>query len=258
MTKTTRHFDYLISLSGFGVIILVWQLASTMNLVDSAIFPGPFAVVSKSFAEIPIDRMLQHIGISLLRAFFGFSLACCLGISIGILTGWYSRLGGILRTPIELIRPIPPLAWIPIAIMWLGLGEASKLLIIFIGSFFPVYTNTYKSIMDIEPGLLKAAQVLGLRGTKLIVRVVIPNSLPDIATGMRIGWSYSFACMIAAELLAADSGLGYMIMEARGFGQIEVIIFGIVLIGLLNLITDMIMQDIVIQRTVLKWQPQKR
>lgn len=241
------------SWAGFITLLLVWQLISTMKLINPAIFPGPMGVVEAALKDVPLNRLLQHIGISLFRVALGFSIGTAAGIIIGVVSGWYYRLGSILRTPIELIRPIPPLAWIPIAIIWLGLGEPSKVLIIFLGAFFPVVTNTYKGMVNIDPNIIRAAQILGLRGRRLLLRIAVPAALPDIATGMRIGWSYSFGCMVAAELIAAKSGLGYLIMNARQTGQIAVIVYGVILIGVINLVTDFVIQEVVIKRR-LKWQ----
>jgi ABC-type nitrate/sulfonate/bicarbonate transport system permease component len=231
----------------------VWQIISTLKLINPAIFPSPMGVIEAALNDVPLNRLLQHVGISLFRVALGFSIGTAAGVIVGIASGWYYRLGSILRTPIELIRPIPPLAWIPLAIIWLGLGEPSKILIIFLGAFFPVVTNTYKGMVNIDPDVIRAAQILGLKGRKLLMRVAVPASLPDTATGMRVGWSYSFGCMVAAELIAANSGLGYLIMNARQTGQIAVIVYGVILIGAINLLTDFIIQEVVIKRK-LRWQ----
>lgn len=238
---------------GFITLLIIWQIISTLELLNPAVFPGPARVVEAAIKDVPLERLMQHIGISLLRVALGFSIGFGAGVILGVTTGWYLQLGSILRAPIELIRPIPPLAWIPLAIIWLGLGEPSKVLIIFLGAFFPVFTNTYKGMLNIDPLIIRAAQTLGLQGRRLLLRVVVPTTLPDIATGMRIGWSYSFGCMVAAELIAAKSGLGYLIMNARQVGQIAVIVYGVILIGIINLITDFIIQEILIKRK-LRWQ----
>ena len=242
-----------VSWLGFITLIIIWQIISMMKLINPVVFPGPAGVIKAAVKDVPLNRLLQHIGISLMRVALGFSLGMALGITIGVASGWYLQLGSILWAPIELIRPIPPLAWIPIAIIWLGLGEPSKVLIIFLGAFFPIVTNAYKGMVNIDPNVVRAAQTLGLQGRRLLFRVVVPASIPDIATGMRIGWSYSFGCMVAAELIAARTGLGYLIMNARQTGQIAVIIYGVIIIGVINLLTDFILQGIIIKRK-LKWQ----
>jgi ABC-type nitrate/sulfonate/bicarbonate transport system permease component len=124
------------------------------------------------------------------------------------------------------------------AIVWFGLGEPSKVFVIFLGAFFPVLTNTWKGMSNIDSTLLRAGQTMGLSGPELLWRVAIPATMPDIATGLRIGWGLAFGVLVAAELIAANSGLGFMIMNARQFGEVNVIILGILVIGAANLLTD--------------------
>ena len=245
----------LVSWSGFLCLLILWQILSMTRLIDPEIFPGPIDVLISAFTQIPLSRMFQHAGISIFRVSMGFIIGSVLGISLGIVSGWYTRLGSILRTPIELLRPIPPLGWIPLAIIWLGLGESSKIMIITFGAFFPVFTNCDKGMMTIDPNIIRAAQTLGVDGYRLFLKVVLPAALPDIAIGLRLGWSYSFGCMVAAELIAASSGLGYMIMHARELGYVGVIVYGIILIGIMNLITDLFIQEFILKRK-LKWATQ--
>jgi len=124
--------------------------------------------------------------------------------------------------------------------------------VIFLGAFFPVLTNAYRGMISIDPDILRAAQVLELKGWRLLLRVALPAALPDIATGVRVGWSLSFGTMVAAELIAADSGLGFMIMNARELGQLTVVIYGIILIGTLNLVTDFLIREFIFKRR-LNW-----
>ncbi|NIN00044.1 MAG: ABC transporter permease subunit [candidate division Zixibacteria bacterium] len=252
MKQTLHRGGIWLSWTGFTTLILAWYLFTSLGFIDPDIFPGPLAVVGATLTNVALPRLFQHMGISLLRVVVGFTVGGVVAVLLGIISGWYSRLGGVLATPIELTRPIPPLAWLPLAIMWLGLGEFSKIFIIFLGAFFPMFTNTYKGMLRIEPEILRAGQMLGLQGFRLLLKVAIPATLPDIATGMRVGWSYSFGCMVVAEMLAAKSGLGYMIMHAREMGQIAVIISGVMIIGMMSLLTDYIIQGIVVKGK-LKW-----
>lgn len=250
----TRRFERDLWAAWVGVlaIFIFWQLSSSLELINPAIFPGPIEVLRTTFELMPLSRLLQHIETSLLRIASGFLIGALTGIFLGIASGWYRTLGHIIRTPIELTRPIPPLAWIGLALIWFGRGEASKLFIIAMGAFYPVVTNTYKGMVNTDPDLLRAGQMLGLRGLKLLFRVALPASLPDIAVGLRIGWSFSFGTMIAAEIIAASSGLGYMVMNARFQGWFGVIIFGIFLIGSLNLLTDFLIREFILKRR-LSW-----
>jgi ABC-type nitrate/sulfonate/bicarbonate transport system permease component len=244
--------DIWVSWSGIVCALLVWQAIATFRLINPAIFPGPLDVADAALTLVPADRLWLHVRSSLTRITWGFSLGAGLGILIGVASGWYRRLGSVVRAPIELLRPIPPLAWIPMAIIWFGLGESSKVFIIFLGAFFPVVTNAYKGMIETDPDLFRAAQTLGLRGWRLLLHVALPASLPDVATGVRVGWSLSFGALVAAELIAADRGLGFMIMNARELGQIGVIMYGIIVIGALNFLTDWVIHEALFKRR-LRW-----
>ncbi|MDR7419095.1 MAG: ABC transporter permease [Armatimonadota bacterium] len=252
MTARYSVRDIWISWAGIAVVLAVWQAIATWGLINPAIFPGPLEVAHAAATLVPLERVLSHAGSSLTRIVWGFSLGAGLGIVIGVTSGWYRGLGSVVRAPIELLRPIPPLAWIPMAIIWFGLGESSKVFIIFLGAFFPVVTNAYKGMTSIDPDLFRAAQTLGLGGWRLLMRVALPASLPDIATGVRVGWSLSFGALVAAELIAADRGLGFMIMNARELGQIGVIMYGIIVIGALNFLTDWLIREVLFKRR-LRW-----
>lgn len=240
------------SWAGLIIVLILWQLVVSLRLVNPSIFPGPLQVVEAALTRITPADLLNHIRASLTRVFLGFLIGAVLGITIGITAGWYRWVGKIVWTPIELLRPIPPLAWIPLALIWFGLGERSKVFIIFLGAFFPILTNTYKGMINLDPALLRVGQTLGLDGPRLLAKVAVPGSMPDIATGLRVGWSLAFGSLVAAEILAAQEGLGFMIMHSRELGEISLIVYGIVLIGLLNLLTDSLFNRFVLKRQ-LRW-----
>jgi ABC-type nitrate/sulfonate/bicarbonate transport system permease component len=176
--------------------------------------------------------------VSLSRIVLGFALGAAAGIALGIASGWYGWLGRIVRPIGDLLRPIPPLAWIPIAIVWFGLGEPSKWFVIFLGAFFPIFTNAYRGMASIPPVLLRAARTMDVDGAALLFKVAIPAALPDIATGLRVGFGLSFGTLVAAELIAANRGMGYLVMESRQIGDLGVAVFGILLIGVVSLASD--------------------
>ena len=184
-------------------------------------------------------ELVHHIAISLGRIGAGFAIAALTGIALGVTAGWYPWLGRLARPFVDLLRPIPPLAWIPIAIVWFGLGEPSKIFVIFLGAFFPIFTNAYRGMTSIPPVLLRAARTMDVDGPALLFRVALPAALPDIAVGLRVGFGLSFGMLVAAELIAAESGMGYLVMESRQLGQLGVAIFGILLIGVVSLLADL-------------------
>lgn len=237
--STLRSGDLALGVIGTLAVILFWEAAVHTDLIDRAVFPSPSLAIAAATERLTARQLGENLSWSLARVFSGFALGALAGVVVGILAGWYRRFGLLVSPLIELLRPIPPLAWIPLAIIWFGLGEPSKFFIIFLGAFFPVVTAAYQGMRSVDPMLLRAGQTMGLSGVPLLLRVAIPAAAPDLATGLRIGWGLSFGVLVAAELIAADRGLGYMIIAERNAGgSVGVIIVGILLIGALNLLTD--------------------
>ena len=237
-----------------GVLLVFgsWEAAARLGLVDPLFLPAPSQALAVTLERVPPGVLAGHVLASLARIAWGFSLGALCGIALGIALGWYRTLDRLLRPLIDLLRPIPPLAWIPIAIVWFGLGEPSKVFVIFLGAFFPIWTNTYKGMTAIDPILFRAAQTMGHTGPSLLFKVAIPAVMPDVATGIRVGWGLSFGVLVAAELIAAERGMGFMIMEARQLGEIGIVIFGIILIGATNLASDYAI-GAVIRRCIGRW-----
>ena len=233
-----RGANILLGIAGVLLVLGAWELVARSGVVNQSVFPAPSHAVAAGLRKVPLADLGRHAWVSLQRIVLGFSAGALLGIALAVAGGWYRTFGNLLRPVVELLRPIPPLAWIPMAIVWFGLGEPSKVFVIFLGAFFPVLTNTWKGMANIDPTLLRAGQTMGLSGPELLWKVAIPATLPDIATGLRIGWGLAFGVLVAAELIAAESGLGYMIMNARQLGEVDVIILGILVIGAANLVTD--------------------
>jgi NitT/TauT family transport system permease protein len=247
-----KRRDTLLSAVGAVAVVVLWEAVARSGVVSPAIFPPPTTAFVGSLRRVPLGELGEHVVASLGRVAWGFGLGAGLGVLLGVALGWYRWLAAVVQPVIELIRPIPPLAWIPMAIVWFGLGEPPKIFVIFLGAFFPVFTNAYKGMTGIDPLLLRAAQTMGLGGPRLLFQVAIPAAMPDLTTGIRIGWGLAFAVVIAAELIAADRGMGFMIMRAREFGDVGVIIFGILLIGATNLVTDYAIGE-AIRRRLGRW-----
>ena len=235
--KLSRAIRVLLGCLGVVGVLGAWELAAR-GAMNPSTFPSPTSAVLGALERVSGGDVADHIVTSLVRIAKGFGIGAVAGILIGVATGWYRLLDNLLRPTIEILRPIPPLAWIPIAIVWFGLDEASKVFVISIAAFFPVLTNTYRGVAGIDPVILRAALTMDARGAGLLFKVALPAAMPDIAIGLNVAWGLSFAVLVAAELIAADSGLGYLIMNAREFGDVQVIIFGILLIGACSLVTS--------------------
>ncbi len=236
--NAARRNEAMLGAFGAAAVVVAWEAVARSGVVSPAIFPAPSAAIVGALTRLPPGEILGSVAISLLRILEGFALGATLGIALALASGWYRIFGNLVRPLVEVLRPIPPLAWIPMAIVWFGLGEPSKVFVIFLGAFFPVLTNAYRGVTGVDPVLIRAAQTMDVTGLRLLIKVVIPAAMPDIATGLRVGWGLSFGVLVAAELIAAESGMGFMIMNARQFGDVGVIVFGILLIGACNLATD--------------------
>ena len=236
--NAARRRDALAGAFGTAAVVLAWEAVARSGIVSPAVFPAPSAAVAGALARLTPGEIAGNVAVSLVRVVEGFAIGATLGIALALAAGWYRVFGNLIRPLIEVLRPIPPLAWIPMAIVWFGLGEPSKVFVIFLGAFFPVLTNAYRGVTGVDPVLVRAAQTMDISGPALLAKVIIPAAMPDIATGLRVGWGLSFGVLVAAELIAAESGMGFMIMNARQFGDVSVIVFGILLIGACNLATD--------------------
>ncbi len=236
-----RWERYILPLS----ILLVWQGLSSLGAIPGHLVPSPYKIILgfKDLVTIgmpPGHLLHDHIRYSLYRVAAGFGIAALTGIPLGLLMGWSSRLRGMVGPLIELLRPIPPLAWIPIAILWFGIGIKSAAFIIFLGAFFPVLLNTISGVVSINPLFLEAAKTLNASEKDIFLKVLLPGSIPSIFVGMRIGVGIGWMTLVAAEFtgVKAGYGLGYMIMTARDIQRPDEILAGMFVIGVIGLLIN--------------------
>lgn len=220
-----------------GVIVIafvvLWEIAAFA--ANTRFLPGPLDV-GKTLVELTATgELLVHSLVSLSRVVAGFFLAVAIGLPLGIVMGWSQKMESF-SVIIEVLRPIPPLAWIPLAMLWFGIGFESKVFIIFIGAFFPILSNSFLGVRETEPYLIEAGRVLGATDNEILRKIVIPNSFPSILEGLRIGLGIAWMCLVAAELTGLKSplGLGYMIMEARDLGRADIVMAGMIAIGIIG------------------------
>lgn len=228
----------LMGVIGAASVLVLWELAARFIWRDAQVLPAPTQALAAAWTHLTFAELAEHVGASLWRIVAGFALAAAAGIALGVATGWYRGLARVVRPLVDILRPIPPLAWIPIAIVWFGLGEMSKIFVIFLGAFFPIFTNAWRGMRSIPPVLLSAARTMDVHGPALLFKVAVPAALPDIVTGLRVGFGLSFGILVAAELIAAERGMGHLVMHSRQLGQLGVAVFAILLIGVVTLIAD--------------------
>jgi len=231
-----------------ALFIVVWQLVSTygqrINPQLDVMLPPPTAVLSAAQDLMARHVLMTHILDSLRRVLVAVGVAALLGVPLGLAMGWFDRFQAAVDPVIEFIRPIPPLAWIPLSILWFGIGDAQIEYIIFLAAFFPVVLNSMAGARDTDRYLVRAALSLGARPHDLLYTVLLPGALPNIFTGLRIGLGIGWMALVAGELVAAPSGLGYLINNARTIFRSDYILLGMVLIGVLGLILDYVMRQL--------------
>src|SRR6186997_1685455 len=235
-----------------AVVVGIWW--AVVVGTQSAIFPTPWAVVTGTLELARDGTLWEHIGASLMRVGAGFGLAVALAIPLGLWMGWVHGAFVTLNPLFQIMRPISPIAWIPIAILWFGVGNASPIFLIFIASVFPMIVQTTSGVHTIEKRYLNAAENFGVPRNKLFLQVVFPASLPQIITGMRIGLGVAWLVVVAAEMIALRSGLGYMIIDSRNAGnRYDLVIAGMIIIGLIGLMLDGFMRMLESMKVV-RWR----
>src|ERR1035438_699299 len=225
------------SLAVIAALIAAWW--GLVVVTQSAIFPTPWQVATGLYDLVRDGTLFEHIGASLFRVGVGFLLAVAFAIPLGLWMGWVGGAYATLNPIFQLLRPISPIAWIPIAILWFGVGNVSPIFLIFISSVFPMIVQTTAGVHTIERRYLHAAENFGVSRYTLFRRVVIPAVLPQIIVGMRIGLGVAWLVVVAAEMIALRSGLGYLIIDSRNAGnRYDLVIGGMVIIGLIGLSLD--------------------
>lgn len=238
-------------LISFVTAVLLWiAIASTES--GGVVFAQPWVVIEKFIAKLTDGTLLPHIGISLFRVLAGFSLGFVISIPVAFLMGWYEPIRNLLLPWIQFVRNIPPLAYIPLVIVGAGIGEAAKVIVIFIASFLVLVVTIFQGVCNVDVTLIKAARVLGARDRDIFFKVVIPASTPFILVGARLGLSASLTTLIAAELTGASKGLGMMIQKASGYYDMATVLLGILIIGIIGMIMEKIVSYL--ERRLTGWQ----
>lgn len=245
-------------LSGLSIagIILVWWLVTAMGWVKPLFLPSPQAVLGK-FADVWTNGFtgtpfIEHVGISAARVFGAFLLACLIGIPLGIAMGMSPLVRGIFDPPLEFYRPIPPLAYLPLMIIWFGIGETSKVLLIFLSVLAPVTLGARSGVRSAAIEQIHAAYSFGASRWQVMTQVILPSALPEILTAMRIGIGFGWTTLVAAEMVAATKGLGYMVLTASQFLQTSTVVMGIIVIAIIAYAFDMLMR--LVERRVVPWK----
>src|SRR4051794_6922261 len=224
-----------------ALFLAAWHVL--VRLSGSDLFPTPIEVLRGIIELAQRGLLLKYIVASLFRVAWGFTLAVLIGVPLGLLLGWNTRAFRAFNPLIQIFRPISPIAWIPLAILWFGVTDAAPVFLIFLASVFPITVSSIAAVQNMQPVYLRAAQNFGLTRGELFRQVIFRASLPQIITGIRIALGVAWLVVVAAEMIAVNSGLGYLIIDARNAGKrYDLVVAGMVMIGLIGLVLDLLVR----------------
>ncbi|HEY9627041.1 MAG TPA: aliphatic sulfonate ABC transporter permease SsuC [Coleofasciculaceae cyanobacterium] len=234
-------------------LIVIWQLLAQVGLITVRILPAPTAIVQAAIDLTLSGELARNVGISLYRALIGFLIGGAIGFGLGLLNGISPIAERFLDSSVQMIRNIPHLALIPLVILWFGIGDQARIFLVALGVFFPIYINTFHGIRSLDPNLLEMGRVYGLRPREQFWKIILPGALPSMLVGLRYALGTMWLTLIVAETIAANSGIGYMAMNAREFMQTDVVVLSILLYALLGKLADSIVR--VLEQWWLPWHP---
>lgn len=233
--------------------VVLWWAAVASGLANPILMPPPGTVL-RAIVEMTLEgTLLVHIGVSLARALGGFLIAVMIGVPVGVLIGRSARVYAMLDPWIELARPVPPIAVLPLIVLWFGIGEKSKLVVVFYGALFPILVNTVHGVRSVDNTLIRAARALGASERQIFSLVVLPAAVPSVVTGLRLGAGMAIFVLVAAELLGSTAGLGWLIMDAREHFFTDRIMVGIVALGLVGYLINRGL--LWLEGRLVKWRP---
>lgn len=233
------------TLAVFVAALAVWQVASTSGWVSPFLLPSPRSVF-ETLVELSGSGVLaKHTLVSLRRVASGYLLAIALAVPFALFFSLSRTLRRTIEPLLEFLRQIPPLAMMPLLILWLGIGEAQKIGIIVLSCFFPIFLGVRGGIAAVDRKLIDVGTVYGFSRTEIMLRIVLPSALPSIVVGLRIGLGYSWRALVGAELIASSAGLGYMIVDAENLARTDIVLAGILVIGVLGLISDHLLRYVI-------------
>jgi ABC-type nitrate/sulfonate/bicarbonate transport system permease component len=255
-SRPPRGRAIALRLGAIAAFLALWSLLSgavvVLKLFNPIFLPGPWLVLGNVLDMAVRGQLWIHLAATLERVALGFGAGAVLGVGLGLAAGHLTPIRHIVEPLVELLRPIPPLAMLPMFIVWVGIGETSKIGFITYATFFPIFLTTITGVRQIDPILLRAAQSLGARGVGLFTRVILPAALPDILTGLRLGVALAFFVIVISEFIGAEHGLGYLINDGRNFFLVPQMLGAAVVLGLLGYAGNGLVR--LLERSLTRWQ----
>jgi sulfonate transport system permease protein len=236
-----------------ALLVVVWQWSSNEGWISNRVLPSPSSVLEAAWGLAASGELWKHVQVSAGRALIGLTIGGSLGLLLGLLTGSFRHAETVLDSTIQMVRNIPPLALIPLVILWFGIDETAKLFLISVAVFFPIYINTFHGIRNVDPGLIEMGRTYGLSQWGLYKQIILPGAMSSILVGLRFSLGLMWVILIVAETISAQAGIGYLTMNAREFLQTDVVLVGILLYALLGKLADIFAKAL--ERYWLRWHP---
>ena len=234
-------------------LVVAWQAASSLGWLSTRVLPAPIDVVKAAWRLTASGELWTHVKVSAARALTGLAIGGGLGLGLGLLTGSVRVAETLLDSTLQMVRNIPALALIPLVILWFGIDESAKLFLIAVSVFFPIYLNTFHGIRNVDPQLIEMGRTYGLTRWQLYREVILPGAMSSILVGLRFSLGLMWVILIVAETISAQSGIGYLTMNAREFLQTDIVLVGILLYALLGKLADLFARGL--ERWWLRWHP---
>jgi sulfonate transport system permease protein len=239
-------------LVGPVLLVVIWQLLATTGVIDNRTLASPAAVLSAGWELVQTGELQEHLWVSLRHAATGLALGVTAGVAIATVAGLFRRGEDLVDPVMQIFRAVPVLGLLPLVIIWFGIGEAPKIALIAVGTAFPVYLNTYAGIRNVDARLVETATTFGVTRAGLVRDVILPGAVPGFLVGLRFALTAAWLLMIVAEQINAKSGIGYLMNEARAWFRTDIIVLGLVIYGILGLLTDAIVR--LMERSMLGWR----
>jgi len=247
-----KRGGFLLSLALPLAILVLWELSTTLGYFKPHQLPTPQATIQTAIDQAASGRLWAHVSTSLVRVFLGFFVGATAAIVVAVVVGVSRTAERVVDPTIQALRMIPSLAWVPLLLLWMGIDEAPKITLIAIGSFFPVYLSVVAGVRDVDRKLVELGMMYGLRGFALAREIIVPASLPFVAVGLRTGLGQGWLFLVAAELIAASRGLGFMLTDGQSMSRVDIVVTAIVLLAFLGKTTDGVLKYA--ERRLLAWR----
>jgi len=251
-SKTRRILWTLFAFILPTLIVLFWYIAARLKMVSSLLLPAPGVVTDEFWKQLTVGTIKKDVAISLQRILKGYALASTIGVFLGVVMGMSRKAEKFFALTFTSLRQIPMMAWVPLLIIWFGIGEESKVAVIFMAAYFPILMNTLSGIRRTDPKLIEVGKMYKLSRFKLFTKIYLPSALPNIFVGLKLGLGISWMAVVGAEMIAASSGIGFRLSDARTLMQFPIVFSGMFAIAITGVCMDMILTFI--SRTVTPWE----